>query len=106
MQAQVAQEDNTQRLYEFEDPLAVRLVAIMSQLTSDIDSGKEKPDWTVQELLNYFKNNDIIIDKADLYDMVKNPPLNTKIANIKGDKVIFKGQESSEPGSEDDNQTE
>ena len=92
------------RLYEFEDPLAVRLVAIMSQLTSDIDSGKEKPDWTVQELLNYFKNNNIIVDKSDLYDMVKNPPLNKTITNIQGDRVIFKGQSSGEEPDESESQ--
>ena len=74
----------------------------MSQLTSDIDSGKEHPDWTVQELLNYLKNNEIIIDKSDLYSMVKNPPLNSKISNIKGDQVIFKGHETPEPDSEDE----
>ena len=90
------------RLFEFEDPLAVKLVACMSQLTSDIDSGKQKSDWTVDELLAYLKKNEIIVDKSDIYNMVKNPPLNTKISNIKGDQVIFKGQETPDPGSEDE----
>ena len=75
------------------NPLLVRLVAVTSQLTSDIDSGDQHPDWTVEELLNYYKNNDIIIDNSDLYDMIKKPPLKNKISNIQGDKVIFKGQE-------------
>jgi len=90
------------RLFEFEDPLAVKLVASMSQLTSDIDNGKQKSNWTVQELLDYLKNNEIIVDKSDLYSMIKNPPLNTKISNIKGDQVIFKGQATPDLGSEDE----
>jgi len=75
------------------NPLLVRLVAVTSQLTSDIDSGDQHPDWTVDELLNYYKDNNIIIDKSDLYDMIQKPPLKNKISNIQGDKVIFKGQE-------------
>ena len=78
------------------NPLLVRLVAVTSQLTSDINSGYQHSDWTVEELLNYYKDNDIIIDKSDLYDMIKKPPLKNKISNIQGDKVIFKGQEPIE----------
>jgi len=91
-------------LFEFTgaDPLLVKLVAVTSQLTSDIDSGLQHSDWTVDELLNYYRQNDIMLSKDDLYDMVKNPPLNNKITNIEGDNVIFKGQESSvEPDEED-----
>jgi len=92
------------RLYEFAnpDPLLVKLVAVTSQLTSDIDSGDQPADWTVDELLDYYKSNDIILDKSDLYDMIKEQPLKNKISNIQGDKVIFKGQETiSEPGEEE-----
>ena len=41
------------------DPLTVRLVAVTSQLVSDIDSGSQHAKWTVDELLDYFKINDI-----------------------------------------------
>ena len=84
------------RLFELSNPnpLLVRLVAVTSQLTSDIDSGVEHSDWTVDELLQYYKDNDIILAKDDLYNMIKNPPLKNKISNIQGDKVIFKGQET------------
>lgn len=91
-------------LFEFSnpDPLVVRLVAVTSQLTSDIDSGDQHPDWTVDELLDYYKSNDIIIDKSDLYNMIKKPPLKNKISNIQGDKVMFKGQETPiEPEEEE-----
>ena len=92
------------RLFELSNPnpLLVRLVAVTSQLTSDIDSGVEHSDWTVDELLNYYKDNDIILAKEDLYDMIKKPPLKNKISNIQGDNVIFKGQETPvEPEEEE-----
>ena len=92
------------RLFELSNPnpLLVRLVAVTSQLASDIDSGVAHSDWTVDELLQYYKSNDIILAKDDLYDMIKKPPLKNKISNIQGDNVIFKGQETPvEPEEED-----
>jgi hypothetical protein len=91
------------RLFELDtSPLLVSLVAATSQLKTEIDAGEEKPNWTLPELLQYYKNNDIIIDKSDLYDMVKNPPLNKFITNIQGDNVVFKGQaQGNEPGADE-----
>lgn len=94
------------RLYEFAgSPLLVRLVAATSQLKSEIDSGKVHSDWTVPELLQYYRDNDIVIDKADLYDMIKKPPLDKSIENIQGDNVIFKGQ-APEPEEEGPDENE
>jgi hypothetical protein len=93
------------RLYEFEgSPLLVRLVASTSQLKSEIDSGEVHSDWTVPELLQYYRDNDIVIDKSDLYDMIKKAPLNKSIANIQGDNVIFKGSEPAPAAQPDENQ--
>jgi FMN-dependent NADH-azoreductase len=91
------------RLFEFSaSPLLVSLVASTSQLKSEIDAGQEKSDWTVPELLQYYRDNDIIIDKSDLYNMIKNPPLNKYISNIQGDNVVFKGQaQGSEPSADE-----
>jgi hypothetical protein len=90
-------------LYEFSpSPLLVKLVAVVSQLKSQIDNGEEKSDWTVDEFLDYLKNNDIILDKSDLYNMIQKPPLNSKISNIQANNVIFKGYDT-EAAPEDDN---
>ena len=97
-------------LYEFTgpDPLLINLVAGMAQLKAEIDAGTKSPEWTVDELLRYLKDNaptttPLIIDPADFYDMLKGPPLNHYIANTQGDNVIFKGQESEEEaGAQDD----
>ena len=93
------------RLYEFAgSPLLVRLVATTSQLKSEIDSGKTHSDWTVPELLQYYRDNDIVIDKSDLYTMIKKSPLNQSIENIQGDKVIFKGQTPEQEAGPAENQ--
>ena len=93
------------RLYEFAgNPVLVKLVASTSQLKSEIDSGKLHSDWTVPELLQYYRDNDIIIDKTDLYNMIQQQPLNKFIDNIQGDKVIFKGQTPEQEMGPDENQ--
>lgn len=82
------------RLFEFEDkdPLRVKLTAVTSQLKSRyLDVGGTEP-LSTNALLEILKSNDIIIDKSDIYDMVKKEPLSNLIDDIKGDKVIFKGQ--------------
>jgi hypothetical protein len=92
------------RLYEFAgSPLLIRLVATTSQLKSEIDSGEVHSDWTVPELLQYYRDNDIVIDKDDLYNMIKNPPLNQSIENIQGENVIFKGQTPEQELEPDEN---
>lgn len=83
------------RLFELAgpDPLTVRLISVISQLLGDMKTGEAKTDWTVDELLDHLQDNDITLDKSDLYDMIKQPPLNNFITNIQGDSVVFKGQQ-------------
>lgn len=84
------------RLLELDaSPLAVSLISATNQLKSDIDAGKEKPDWTLDELLNYYRDNDILVDKTDLYDAIKVFPMKKYISNIQGDTVVFKGQDNA-----------
>jgi hypothetical protein len=91
------------RLYEFAaDPIVTSLVAVVDQLQTDLDSGEVHSDWTVPELLAYFRDYDILLDKTDLYNMIQVPPLNSLIQNIQGDNVIFKGQTSAADQPEDE----
>lgn len=91
-------------LYEFAepDPILVKLTALTSQLKSDIENGETDQAWTVDDLLTYYKDNGIVLDKSDLYNMIKNPPLNKTIANIQGDNVVFKGSEQAPADDEKD----
>lgn len=86
------------------DPLTIRLIAVLNHLKSNVENGKAKADWTTEELLDYLDSNQITLDKSDLYDMVKNPPVNNIISNIQGDNVIFKGQEQINPNTQDADQ--
>jgi hypothetical protein len=82
------------RLFELNtSPLAVSLVSATNQLKSDIDAGKEKPDWTLDELLQYYQDSGIVLDRTDLYDAIKQFPMKKYIKNIQGQKVVFKGQD-------------
>lgn len=86
------------RLFEFadNDPLRVKLVSVLSYLTSRIDDTNTKEPMTTDALLALLAQNDIDIDKSDLYDMVKKEPLSNVIQNINGNEVIFKGQTSND----------
>ena len=80
------------RLYEFaQSPLIPKLIAVSDQLKSDLDDGTIQPEMSLQEFIEYLQAFDITLDPNDLYNMIKNPPLNKLISNIKGDQVIFKG---------------
>lgn len=81
-------------IFELDDPEINKLVAITDQLKDELESGQIAGEWNVDQLLNYFNDYDIIVDVTDLYDMIKKPPLNKVIANIQGDKVVWKGSET------------
>ena len=95
-------------LYELAgpDPLTIRLIAVLNQLKSNIETGKEKPDWTTDELLSFLEDNGIMLEKENLFDLVKTPPLNNIISNIQGDSVIFKGQQEMTPNTDDETQNQ
>lgn len=82
------------RLFELEgpDPIVTKLIAVSGQLKDDLESGEVSSDWTVDQLLEYFRDYHLTLDREDLYNMIKNPPLKDVIDNIQGDKVVFKGQ--------------
>lgn len=67
---------------------------------------EEINDFTVDDILEYFQTYDVILDREDLYNMIKVPPLKNVIDNIQGDTVIFKGQESEATEMPDDPEAE
>ena len=92
------------RLYEFAgpDPMATRLVAVADQLKSDLEKGEADPNMSLPDFLQYLKKFDIILDKTDLYDMIKQLPLKNLITNIQGDRIVFKGFGTPEAPPEDE----
>jgi hypothetical protein len=63
------------KLFEFDNPLLVDLIAVVSKLQSDIKNNKEsvKGDWTPDRFLSFLKDNGVDqIDKSDLFDIINN----------------------------------
>jgi hypothetical protein len=89
-------------LFELADPASAKLIVLVNQLKTDLDNGIIDPSsYTTEEFLTYLQDKgNIVLDVTDLYDMIKNPPLNTVISNIQGDQVIFKGQEETQPAQD------
>lgn len=90
------------RLFEITDadPLDVRLVAVMSQISSDLEKNPER-EWTVPKLLSFLRKQNVNLgnetDQGEmLRSLVTKPPLSNFISNIQGDKIIFIGQGGSE----------
>ena len=82
------------RLFEFDiDPTVAKIVMMADQLKTDLDKGKVDPNWKMDDLLKYFQNYGVTVDKTDLYNMIQKPPMKELISNIQGDKVVFKGHE-------------
>ena len=83
------------RLFEFEDPLVTQIVTVTDQLKTDLENQNIDFDWDVDTLLKYFDRYGITLGVDDLYKMIQKPPLNSVISDIQGDKVVFKGQDST-----------
>ncbi len=94
------------RLYEFADESSyvTKIVALSNQLKNDLDNGDIPLDFSVEDLQDYFRKYDVILDRDDLYNMITKQPLKDVIRNIQGDKVVFKGQDAPGEAPQDQNQ--
>jgi hypothetical protein len=91
------------RLFEFveDNPLRIKLVAVASQLKSSVSNNER---MSTDEFLRKLSDNDIDLDKSDLFDIVKKEPLSNIIADANDNEITFKGQETDElPTDQDDN---
>lgn len=82
------------RLFEFDNPLRTSLIAVVGRLSDEIKSGSKRKDWTVDEFLDYLKDNDIDeLDETDFFSIIKNKkkPLSTYISAIKDGKLVWHG---------------
>ena len=60
------------RLYEFgDDPKLTKLIAAVDQLKLELDQGKIQHNWTLDELLKYFRKFDLVLSPEDIYNMVQ-----------------------------------
>lgn len=94
------------RLFELDtqNALATKIRVAIDQLKTDLEKGKVQPNWTLDKLLKYFEDYDVILDPTDIYNMVKQEPLKSVVTNIQGDQVVFKGQATSSEVPQDQSQ--
>lgn len=89
------------RLHEFDaENFNMRLAAIVSQVHSRIKDEGFTKEYKLDSLLNLLKSKDINVDRETLVDMIDSEPLSNIIANVKGDRVIFKGDLDSDTDAE------
>lgn len=85
-----------------ENRLFVKLIALVSDIKHSLehDTHRKSP-WmnNVDEFLDYLADHDIIIDRGDFIDMIKNErgPLSSVISNVQGDEIVWRdGDENSD----------
>jgi hypothetical protein len=83
----------------------VATTAVLSQIKSDIADSAYKGKFTVKALLNKLADNGVKMSHAQLIELVKEEPWSNLISNIKGDKVMFKGDPDEHSGSEEPDDT-
>jgi len=87
------------RFFEFvepaeEDAQVASIIAVSNQLQQHVeDETVNTDDFMVDDLLDLFQANGVILDVQDLYTMIDKPLLKGIISNIEGDKIVFKGHE-------------
>jgi hypothetical protein len=91
--------------FEDDDPLRVATTAALAQIKADIDDSAYKGKFTVKALLNKLRDNGVKITHAQLLEIVKEEPWSNMIANVKGDKVKFKGEPDEHTDSEEPDDT-
>lgn len=99
------------RLYEFEDdfsqddPLRVATTAALSRIKADIEDSGYKGEYKVKSLLSALGKSGVNLTHEQLIKVSKQEPWSNLIANIKGDRVIFKGDPDSEGSAIDPDET-
>jgi hypothetical protein len=72
--------------------LQVRMVGIITQLYGRIvETGTRKP-YSLDALLMMLSEQGVPLNAEQFREMIQVPPLSNLISNVKGNKVIFKGQ--------------
>ena len=85
-----------------ENRLFVKLIALVSDIKHSLEHETHRHNpWmeNVDDFLDYLADHDIIIDRDDFVDMIKNErgPLSSVISNIQGDQIVWRdGDENSD----------
>lgn len=89
-------------LSELETSEVINLLALTQKLYNQYKADNFKQSISADSFLSYLEDNGVFLDKKKLYKMIKEPPLDNFIANIKADEVMWKGKEQEAPDTSDD----
>lgn len=91
--------------FEDDDPLRVATTAALSRVRADIEDSAYKGKYTVDALRQELEKNGVKLTHSQLIELVKQEPWKNLISNIKGDRVMFKGEPGEHSGSEEPDET-
>ena len=95
------------RLYEFanlQEEIINGVVVATQQLKDLVNSNPPKIDidnFTIDNLIDFYKEYDIVLSADDFYLMIEKPLLKDVISNIQDDKIVFRGNEKPTAPDED-----
>ena len=78
--------------------IQVKLTGIVSQLHGRLKDRATKKPFSLTSLLSILSKNGISVNEQQFREMIKNEPLSNLIADVKGDKIVFIGDD--EPNNE------
>lgn len=95
-------------LYEFieDNTDMIVLTGVVNQIYNRIkDTGFDKK-YSLDALLNTLSDRGLDLDREKFIELTQHQPLKNLIANVEGDKVVFKGESSDDSENTDmDNTT-
>lgn len=85
-------------LHEFEvdNRDMILLTGVISQILNRIEDTGFDRKYSLKSMLNTLSERGLDIDREQFISMIKKQPLSNLISNVKGDTVVFKGEESDE----------
>jgi len=89
-------------LSELESSEVINLLALTQKLYNQYKADNFEKRLSADSFVSYLEDNGVYIDKKKLYQMIKQPPLDNFITNIKADEIMWKGKEQESPNTSDD----
>jgi hypothetical protein len=87
------------------NPMRVATTAALAGIKAKIEDTGYKGEYKVKSLLHTLRKHGISLNKEELIKSIKQPPWSNLIADIKGDRVIFKGEAEPDSASMDPDET-
>ena len=86
-------------IFEVADPDVSRLAALTQFLVGRQKDTDSKKPFSVGAFIDLAGNLGISLTPEKFQEMIQTPPLNAMIANVEGDKIIWKDQKDAVPST-------